>query len=70
VTPNGAKDRSIDGLKAVRKCKRYQVMGAQVPDLGVRVTHKGTNTFSLRPPRPNPAPCLRKLIGSWTADLY
>jgi hypothetical protein len=34
----------IEDLKAARKGKCYQVMGAQVPDLGVRVTHKGTNT--------------------------
>ena len=67
VAPNGAKDRSSQGSnphldrwpEGARRGKRYQVMDAKVVGLGVRVTHKGTKTFILRP-RPQPRPLLAK----------
>jgi integrase len=58
----------ITGLKPAPEGQRYQVMDAQVPGLGVRVTDRGHKTFILRtryPGRPNPT---RREIGN-CADI-
>jgi hypothetical protein len=40
-------DRTIQSLKPARVGARYDVMDADVPGLGVRVTDKGQRTFIL-----------------------
>ena len=54
----------ITGLKPAREGERYQVMDAQVPGFGIRVTDTGHKTFILRtryPGRPNAS---RREIGT------
>src|SRR6516165_3708160 len=53
----------ITGLKKARKDERYQVMDAQVPGFGVRVTDKGHKTFILRIRYPGSSTPARREIG-------
>ena len=53
----------ITGLKKARKGERYQVMDAQVPGFGVRVTDKGHKTFILRIRYPGSSSPARREIG-------
>ena len=57
----------ISGLKPAAKGQRYQIMDAQVPGLGVRVTDKGTKTFILRIRYPGSATAARREIGRLNA---
>ena len=45
----------IAGLKPAPAGSRYQVMDAQVPGFGVRVTDRGTRSFILRTRYPGAA---------------
>jgi integrase len=54
----------INGLKKARKDERYQVMDAQVPGFGVRVTEKGHKTFILRIRYPGSSTPSRREIGN------
>ena len=54
----------ITGLKKARKGERYQVMDAQVPGFGVRVTDKGHRTFILRTRYPGSSTPSRREIGN------
>ena len=54
----------ITGLKKARKDERYQVMDAQVPGFGVRVTDKGHKTFILRTRYPGSSTPSRREIGN------
>src|SRR6516225_9827893 len=58
----------ITGLKKARKGERYQVMDAQVPGFGVRVTDKGHKTFILRTRYPGSSSPTRREIGN-CADI-
>jgi integrase len=58
----------ITGLKPAPDGQRYQVMDAQVPGFGVRVTDTGNKTFILRTRFPGSANPTRREIGS-CADL-
>jgi integrase len=58
----------ITGLKKARKDERYQVMDAQVPGFGVRVTDKGHKTFILRIRYPGSSTPSRREIGN-CADI-
>jgi len=58
----------IAGLKKARKDERYQVMDAQVPGFGVRVTDKGHKTFILRIRYPGSSTPSRREIGN-CADI-
>ena len=53
----------ISGLKPASEGKRYQVMDAQVPGFGVRVTDTGNRTFILRIRYPGSATATRREIG-------
>src|SRR6516225_204588 len=53
----------ITGLKKAQKDERYQVMDAQVPGFGVRVTDKGHKTFILRIRYPGSSTPARREIG-------
>ena len=53
---------SITGLKPAPKGTRYQVMDAQVPGFGIRVTDTGNRTFILRTRYPgSPSPSRREI---------
>jgi integrase len=54
----------IKGLKPAPKGSRYQVMDAQVPGFGVRVTDAGNRTFILRTRYPGSANPSRREIGN------
>jgi integrase len=58
----------ISGLKPAPEGQRYQVMDAQVPGFGVRVTDKGKRTFILRTRYPGNSTPARREIGS-CADI-
>ena len=53
----------ISGLKPAPEDQRYQVMDAQVPGFGVRVTDKGKRTFILRTRYPGNSTPARREIG-------
>ncbi|MCK1641926.1 integrase family protein [Bradyrhizobium sp. 157] len=53
----------ISGLKPAKKGQRYQVMDAQVPGFGVRVTDTGTTTFILRTRYPGSDTPSRRELG-------
>ncbi|MBR1156870.1 site-specific integrase [Bradyrhizobium sp. JYMT SZCCT0428] len=53
----------ISGLKPAKKGTRYQVMDAQVPGFGVRVTDSGTATFILRTRYPGSNTASRRELG-------
>jgi Arm domain-containing DNA-binding protein len=54
----------ISGLKPAAEGQRYQVMDAQVPGFGVRVTDRGHKTFILRTRYPgNKTPARREIAG-------
>lgn len=53
----------ITGLKPAREGERYQVMDAQIPGLGVRVTSEGTKTFILRTRFPGGGSASRRELG-------
>src|SRR5262245_38744349 len=60
-------DRLIKALKPAKPGQRYDVSDALVPGLGVRVTDKGTKTFTLTrrfPGRTNPT---RRALGEYGA---
>jgi hypothetical protein len=54
----------IRGLKPAPAGTRYQVMDAQVPGFGVRVTDSGHRSFILRTRYPDSAGAVRREIGS------
>jgi integrase len=54
----------ISGLKPAADGERYQVMDAQVPGFGVRVTDKGNKTFILRTRYPGSSSPARREIGN------
>lgn len=56
-------DRKVKALKPAKKGERYQVMDAQVPGFGVRVTDKGARTFILRTRFPGGTSASRREIG-------
>lgn len=58
----------IGGLRPAAEGQRYQVMDAQIPGFGVRVTDKGHKTFILRTRYPGGSTPARREIGS-CADL-
>ncbi|WP_027523243.1 site-specific integrase [Bradyrhizobium sp. Ec3.3] len=58
----------ITGLKQAPEGERYQVMDAQVPGFGVRVTSEGTKTFILRTRFPGGGSASRREIGK-CADM-
>jgi hypothetical protein len=58
----------ITGLKPAPEGQRYQVMDAQVPGFGVRVTDTGHKTFILRTRYPGSANPTRREIGN-CADM-
>jgi integrase len=58
----------INGLKPAPEGQRYQVMDAQVPGFGVRVTDKGKRTFILRTRYPGNSTPARREIGN-CADI-
>jgi len=58
----------ISGLKPAPEGQRYQVMDAQVPGFGVRVTDKGKRTFILRTRYPGNSTPARREIGG-CADI-
>lgn len=58
----------ISGLKPAALGQRYQVMDAQVPGFGVRVTDKGHKAFILRTRYPGSSAPARREIGN-CADL-
>jgi hypothetical protein len=58
----------ISGLKPAPDGTRYQVMDAQVPGFGVRVTDTGNRTFILRTRYPGSASPSRREIGN-CADM-
>lgn len=53
----------ITGLQPAKKGQRYQVMDAQVPGFGVRVTDAGTATFIFRTRYPGSATAARRELG-------
>ncbi len=58
----------ISGLKPAAEGKRYQIMDAQVPGFGIRVTDTGNRTFILRTRYPGSVSPSRREIGQ-CADL-
>jgi integrase len=56
----------INGLKPAPEGKRYQIMDAQVPGFGVRVTDTGNRSFILRTRYPGSASPSRREIGQCT----
>jgi hypothetical protein len=54
----------ITGLKPAPEGQRYQVMDAQVPGFGVRVTDTGHKTFILRTRYPGSANPTRREIST------
>lgn len=56
----------ISGLKPAAKGQRYQVMDAQIPGFGVRVTDNGHKTFILRTRYPGNSTAGRREIGLCT----
>jgi len=58
----------ISGLKPAPEGARYQVMDAQVPGFGVRVTDTGNRTFILRTRYPGSSNPSRREIGN-CADI-
>jgi hypothetical protein len=58
----------IRGLKPAPQGTRYQIMDAQVPGFGVRVTDTGNRTFILRTRYPGRASPGRREIGN-CADI-
>jgi hypothetical protein len=54
----------ITGLKPALEGERYQVMDAQVPGFGVRVTDKGNKTFIFRTRYPGSSSPTRREIGN------
>ena len=58
----------ISGLKPAAKGTRYQIMDAQVPGFGVRVTNTGNRTFILRTRYPGSSTPSRREIGN-CADI-
>jgi hypothetical protein len=54
----------ITGLKPAADGERYQVMDAQVPGFGVRVTDKGNKTFIFRTRYPGSSSPARREIGN------
>jgi integrase len=58
-------DRKIQGLKPAPKGTRYQVMDAQVPGFGVRVTDRGVRTFIFRTRFPGSKNPNRREIGRY-----
>lgn len=58
----------ITGLKPAPDGTRYQVMDAQVPGFGVRVTDTGNRTFILRTRYPGSSSPSRREIGN-CADI-
>lgn len=56
-------DSRVKSLKPASKGRRYQVMDAQVPGFGVRVTDNGTRTFILRTRYPGSENPARREIG-------
>jgi integrase len=58
----------IKGLKPARAGTRYQVMDAQVPGFGIRVTDTGNRTFILRTRYPGSSSPSRREIGN-CADI-
>ncbi len=53
----------LSGLKPAKRGQRYQVMDAQVPGFGVRVTDAGTATFILRTRYPGSDTPARRELG-------
>ena len=58
-------DRTIKGLKPATPGKRYDIMDALVPGLGVRVTENGTKTFTLVTRYPGSANPARRALGAY-----
>jgi len=58
----------ITGLKKAKKNERYQVMDAQVPGFGVRVTDTGHKTYILRVRYPGSSTPSRREVGN-CADI-
>jgi integrase len=58
-------DRMVKALKPAQVGKRYDVMDALVPGLGVRVTENGTMTFTLVTRYPGSANPARRALGAY-----
>src|SRR3954468_11830536 len=58
-------DRGLKALKPAPAGKRYDLMDAVVPGLGVRVTDKGQRTFVLVARYPGAANPTRRAIGEY-----
>jgi Arm DNA-binding domain len=61
-------DRKVQSLKAADKGKRYQVMDAQVPGFGVRVTDMGVKTCIFQARFPGSANPARREINEATLE--
>jgi integrase len=60
-------DRTLKALKPAAAGKRYEVMDAIVPGLGVRVTERGTKTFMLLTRYPGSTNPTRRALGEYGA---
>src|SRR5262249_32658966 len=58
-------DRMVKALKPAAAGKRYDVMGALVPGLGVRVTETGSKTFTLVTRYPGSINPARRALGAY-----
>jgi hypothetical protein len=60
-------DRIIKALKPARRGERYDVMDAAMPGFGVRITDRGTRTFTLVKRYPGSANPTRRALGEYPA---
>jgi integrase len=67
VTKRTLNDRMLRALKPAKAGKRYDLMDVQLPGFGVRVTDKGTKTFTLTKRFPGSANPTRRALGEYPA---
>ena len=67
MTKRTLNDRVLRALKPAKAGKRYDVIDAQLPGFGVRVTDKGTKTFTLTKRFPGSANPTRRALGEYPA---
>jgi integrase len=67
MTKRTLNDRVLKALKPAKAGKRYDIMDASLPGFGVRVTDKGTKTFTLTKRFPGSDNPTRRALGEYPA---
>ena len=60
-------DRVLKALKPAKRGERYDVMDAALPGFGIRITDKGTKTFTLVKRYPGSTNPTRRALGEYPA---